>query len=99
METPPVALNGKTPAAVKVFPDGPAGTPAQPGPPGRIRGLNARTKDEISSLRDAMARLMLVVEAQQRLLLEKGVFTPDAFKEMLRTVDAEDGTVDCRKRP
>jgi hypothetical protein len=64
----------------------------------RIGALNRKRKDELESLRSALARLMLVVETQQRLLLQKGLCTPKEFEEMLRAIDLEDGAADGQLR-
>jgi len=64
----------------------------------QIGALNRKRKDELEALRSALARLMLVVETQQRLLLQKGLCTQKEFDEVLRAVDLEDGAADGQLR-
>lgn len=64
----------------------------------QIGALNRKRKNELESLRLTLARLMLVVETQQRLLLRKGLCTQAEFDEVLRTVDLEDGAADGQLR-
>ena len=60
----------------------------------RMAELNRKRKGELAGLRSMVARLMLVVETQQRLLLQKGVFSGPEFDALLQSVDAEDGNAD-----
>lgn len=60
--------------------------------------LNRKRKDEMETLRTAIAKLMLVVETQHRMLVKKGVCTEEEFTALLREVDAEDGTPDGQRR-
>jgi hypothetical protein len=66
----------------------------------RMTALNRKRKDELETMRTAIARLMLVVETQRRLLMKKGVCTEEEFTALLREVDLEDGAEDgqCRRR-
>jgi len=64
----------------------------------RIGALNRKRKDELESLRSSLAKLMLVVETQQRLLLRKGLCTQEEFDAVLRAVDLEDGAADGQLR-
>jgi hypothetical protein len=65
----------------------------------RLVSMNAKRKNEADTLRTAVARLMLVVETQHRMLLEKGVCTKEEFDALLHAVDAEDGLVDGQRKP
>ena len=64
----------------------------------QVGALNRKRKDELESLRTTVAKLMLVVEAQQRLLLQKGFCTQKEFESVLRSVDLEDGAADGQLR-
>ena len=64
----------------------------------KIGALNMKRKDELESLRTAVAKLMLVVETQQRMLLQKGLCTQKEFETMLQAIDLEDGTADGQLR-
>ena len=64
----------------------------------RMATLNKKRKDELETLRTAIAKLMLVVETQHRLLVKKGVCTEEEFTTVLREVDLEDGTEDGQRR-
>jgi hypothetical protein len=65
----------------------------------RLVSMNAKRKDEAETLRTAVARLMLVVETQHRMLLQKGVCTSAEFDSLLQSIDAEDGSVDGQLKP
>lgn len=56
--------------------------------------MNRKRKNEIETLRTTFARLMLVVETQQRILLKKGVCTQAEFDTLLSEIDLEDGSAD-----
>jgi len=60
----------------------------------RMVSLNAKRKNELDGLRTAVARLMLVVETQQRMLLQKGICTNAEFEALLKETDLEDGSAD-----
>jgi hypothetical protein len=64
----------------------------------QIGSLNRKRKSELEAPRSTLARLMLVVETQQRLLLQKGLCTQKEFDAVLQTVDLEDGTADGQLR-
>ena len=64
----------------------------------QIGALNKRRKDELETLRTTIAKLMLVVETQQRMILQKGLCTQKEFNELLLTVDLEDGAADGQLR-
>ena len=65
----------------------------------RLIELNKKSRDEVATLRETVAKLMLVVETQHRLLLQKGLCTGEEFDKLLTAVDAEDGKVDGRITP
>jgi hypothetical protein len=64
----------------------------------RMATLNKKRKDEMETLRTAIAKLMLVVETQHRMLVKKGVCSEEEFGALLREVDLEDGTADGQRR-
>lgn len=65
----------------------------------QVGALNRKRKNELESLRPTLAKLMLVVETQQRLLLRKGLCTQKEFDAVLQAVDLEDGAADGQLRP
>lgn len=64
----------------------------------RMVSMNSKRKNELETLRTTVARLALVVETQQRLLVQKGVFTGAEYDALLQSVDAEDGSIDGQIR-
>ena len=64
----------------------------------RMATLNKKRQDEGETLRTAIAKLMLVVETQHRMLVKKGVCSEEEFTALLREVDLEDGTQDGQRR-
>ena len=70
----------------------------------------ARARAELASMRAAgggldsarleqvIGELALATKTVQRMLVEKGVCTPDEFNRKLRELDLEDGVVDGRAR-
>ena len=64
----------------------------------QIGALNKKRKDELETLRTTVAKLMLVVETQQRMLLQKGLCTQKEFAELMLAIDLEDGTADGQIR-
>jgi len=64
----------------------------------QIGALNRKRKDELETLRTTVAKLMLVVETQHRLLLQKGLCTSKEFADTMLAVDLEDGTADGQLR-
>ena len=64
----------------------------------RMGSLNKKRKDEMETLRVGIAKLMLVVETQHRMLVKKGVCTEEEFKALLGEVDLEDGSADGQRR-
>ncbi len=65
----------------------------------RMSLANRKRKTESQGLQEMIARLMLVVETQQRLLLKKGVCTQAEFDGLLNEIDLEDGIADGRRTP
>jgi hypothetical protein len=65
----------------------------------RLVSMNAKRKNEPETLRSAVARLMLVVETQHRMMLQKGICTDAEFDSLLQSIDAEDGSVDGQRKP
>ena len=64
----------------------------------QIGALNKRRKDELETLRTTIAKLMLVVETQQRMILQKGLCTQKEFETMMQAIDLEDGAADGQLR-
>jgi len=64
----------------------------------QIGALNRKRKDEMEAMRTSIAKLMLVVETQQRMLLQKGLCTQKEFETMMQAIDLEDGTADGQLR-
>ena len=64
----------------------------------QIGALNRKRKDELETLRTTIAKLMLVVETQQRMILQKGLCTQKEFETMMQAIDLEDGTADGQLR-
>lgn len=63
----------------------------------RIEGARAAGgSPDAARLEAAIGELALATRTVQRMLVEKGVCTPDEFAQRLRQVDAEDGSVDGR---
>jgi len=61
--------------------------------------MSRRRKHEKAELYATIGRLMLVVEAQRRLLVQKGLCTDAEFDAMMNAVDLEDGAADGQLRP
>ena len=64
-----------------------------------VATMNRKRKKEAEGMAAMIARLMLIVETQHRLLLKKGVYTPAEFEALLNEVDLEDGVADGRRTP
>jgi hypothetical protein len=65
----------------------------------RMSASNRKRKSEAQGLQETIARLMLIVETQHRMLLKKGVCTQAEFDALLNEIDLEDGVADGRRTP
>lgn len=64
----------------------------------RMLSVRSKRRGEVDALRTAVARLMLIVETQHRMLLKKGVCTSPEFEALLHEVDVEDGAADGQRK-
>jgi hypothetical protein len=74
----------------------------------QLRDEQARTRAEASAVRGgsgqvdaerlerALGELALATKAMQRMLVEKGICTPDELAQKVRAIDLEDGSADGR---
>jgi len=65
----------------------------------QVSAVNRKRKKEAEGMTAMIARLMLIVETQHRMLLKKGVCTAAEFEALLNEVDLEDGVADGRRTP
>jgi len=68
----------------------------------RLWSERSRTDDlrlDVRELRRDVSRMLLAVEALQRVLADKGICSTEDFVKRMRAIDAEDGVTDGKMTP